>query len=154
MPDLFEGGRYIQERGFSTREIEAIHGDDIHWRDKFGAGQCSRQSFGRWLGRGSLAPDSPQSPQRVVRCSKITVQAIEQVHSDAAMLQKLKELSIKPEMDSQGLAAICLWAMRSSITRIQEQAEYVPTGKRLRAFTRIDENAQMVRPRSLPFATG
>ena len=72
------------------------------------------------------------------------MQAIEQVHSDAAMLQKLKELSIKPEMDSQGLAAICLWAMRSSITRIQEQAEYVPTGKRLRAFTRIDENAQMV----------
>lgn len=153
MPELFVGGRYIQERGFSTREIEGIHGDDIHWRDKFGSGQCSRQSFGRWLGRGSLAPDSPPTPPMVVRRSKITEQAIEQVRSDAATLQKLKGLSVKREMDSEGTARFFLGSMETSITRIQAQAEHVPCGKRLRAFTRIDADAKIVQS-SLTFLCG
>jgi hypothetical protein len=144
MPELFMGGRYIQERGFSVREIEGIHGDDIHWRDKFGSGQCSRQSFGRWLGRGSLAPDSPQAPLTVARRAKITEQAIAQVRSDAAMLAKLKGLSIKREMDSEGVARFFLGSMGTCITRIQAQAEDVPCGKRLRAFTRIDADAKTV----------
>jgi hypothetical protein len=144
MPDLFTGGWYIQERGFSTREIEAIHGDDIHWRDEFGAGQCSRQSFERWLGGGSLAPDSPQAPPTVAQRPKITEQAKEWVRNDAAALQKLKELSIKSEMDNDGFARFFLGSMGNCITRIQGQAEHVPCGKQLRAFTRLDVDAKTV----------
>jgi hypothetical protein len=142
MPNLFTGGRYIQERGFSIREIEQIHGDDIHWRDKFGGGQCSKQNFYRWLGKGSLAPDSPPAPPPAKRSKPITEDAIGRVRNDAAMLQKLKELSIKPEMDSQGVARFFLGAMETYITRIQEQAAGVSYNKRMRSFTRIDCDAQ------------
>ena len=142
MPDLFTGGRYIQERGHWAREIEEIHGDDVHWRDSSGSGRCSKQSFYRWLGRGSLAPDSPPPPITAARRSKITQEAIERARNDAATLQNLKTLSIEPETDSEGFTGIFLWSLRRSINRIQEQVEDVPCGKRLRAFTRIDTDAQ------------
>jgi hypothetical protein len=140
---LFVGGRYIQERGFSVREIEVIHGDDIHWRDQVGDGQCSRKSFYRWLGRGSLASDSPPPPQMVARRPKrITEEAIECVRSNVAALRNLGEINIGPGIDGRGLISIGLWALKSSLHRMQDVE--LPGHNRMRTFTRIDADAQLV----------
>ena len=145
MPDLFVGGRYVQERGNWVREIEAIHGDDIHWRDKVGDGRCSRQSFARWLGKGSLAPDSPPSPPRAKRSKPITEEVIERVLNDITMMHKLSELTIEPGIaDDQQLATVFLWSLRTHINSTEKAAEDLPGHIRKRVFTRIDANAALV----------
>jgi hypothetical protein len=145
MPDFFVGGRYIQERGNWVREIEAIHGDDIHWRDKVGDGRCSRQSFARWLGKGSLAPDSPPPPPRAKRSKPITEEVIERVRNDITMMHKLSELTIEPGIaDDQQLATVFLWSLRTYINSTEKAAEDLPGHIRKRVFTRIDANAALV----------
>jgi hypothetical protein len=146
MPDLFIGGRYVQEGGRSSRLIEEIHGDDVCWRDEFAPGRCSKQSFYRWLGKGDLAPDSPPPPKPSPKGAKpITEDAIERVRNDVATLHKFGELTIEPcIMDSSGVMAEFLWALRSSVKRTEKEAQDLPGHIRKRVFTRIDVNAKIV----------
>jgi hypothetical protein len=43
--DLVVGGRYLHVNGDFVRQILAIEGDTVHWRDQIGTGQCSKSAF-------------------------------------------------------------------------------------------------------------
>jgi hypothetical protein len=143
MPDLFAGGRYIQERGFSTREIEAVHGDDIHWRDKFGSGQCSRRSFRRWLGKGDLAPDSPPPPKTPRKRSQpITEAFFGRLNQEIIPLRKLATLEMESEnAEKRALIGISIWSIREAVSHMDEQVKrtWAPGLQRL---TRMDLSAE------------
>lgn len=43
--DLVVGGRYLHVNGHFIREIDAIEGDTVLWRDQWSTGQCSKRAF-------------------------------------------------------------------------------------------------------------
>ena len=58
--DLVVGGRYLHTNGDFIREIVAIEGDTVLWRDQIGTGQCSKSAFLRRC--PSLAPNDGTAP--------------------------------------------------------------------------------------------
>ena len=143
MSELFVGGRYIPASGNWAREIEAIHGDDIHWRDEFGAGECSRQSFGRWLGKGDLAPDSPAPPTTPRRPSRrITEDFLEQVNQELTPLRKLATLDIESQdAKKRALIGMSLWDIREGVNHMDDELKRT-WAPRLPRLTRIDRRAE------------
>ena len=143
MPDIFVGGRYIQERGHSVREIEEIHGDDIHWRDSVAPGVCSKKSFMRWLGSGGLAPDSPAPPKTSGKPSKrITEEVLGYVDRELTPLQTLADLNIESEnVEKRALIGVSMWGIRMGVNRINEEIKKT-WAPRLPRITRIDRSAE------------
>jgi peptidyl-tRNA hydrolase len=42
---LRSGGNYLQAGGHFVRHIEAIVGKQVYWRDRVGAGRCTKETF-------------------------------------------------------------------------------------------------------------
>jgi hypothetical protein len=53
--NLKVGERYLHRNGLFIREIEAIEGDRVFWRDDLSSGQCGKQVFLRLC--PSVAPE-------------------------------------------------------------------------------------------------
>ena len=136
------------------REIEGIHGDDIHWRDKFGSGQCSRRSFWRWLGKGDLAPDSPAPPKTPRKRSKpITEAFFGRLNQEIIPLRKLATLEMESEnAEKRALIGISMWSIREAVSQMDEQVQrtWAPGLQRL---TRMDLSAETLQ-RLIPSLIG
>jgi hypothetical protein len=122
--------------------IEQIHGDDIHWCDDTGPGQCSKETFSRWLGAGGLAPDSPAPPQAgPTRAKRVSRKFWDYLSKEASSLQGLGSLIIESaNPDRQALIGASFWTMRNCLHQIKNGVE-IHNCRPIRGLTAIDRNA-------------
>ena len=141
--NFFVGGRYTCGSGNTVRVIKQVHGDDIHWCDDMGPGQCSKETFSRWLGAGGLAPDSPAPPPACpTRAKRVSRKFWDYVSKEASSIQGLGSLIIESENpDRQDLIGVSFWTIRNCLRQIKNEAE-IHNCRPLRGLTAIDRNAE------------
>ena len=77
--DLVVGGRYLHVNGDFVRQILAIEGYTVYWRDQMWTGQCSKNAFLNRCpafapdGAGAAATEQPAGPPQLPRAREFTI---------------------------------------------------------------------------------
>lgn len=86
--DLKAGCSYIHKSGNSTRTIDAINGDDIHWHDDFAPGTCTRATFTRQC----IAVATPEDLQAIQALRFRLAEKQEQIAANQGKLHRHEKI--------------------------------------------------------------
>ena len=138
--DLVVGGQYLHVNCLFIRQIDAIEGDTVIYRDQYGLGRCGKRAFLKACPSRASAEDVVQSEGQLMRISRTTTQDEFTLRDEAnaltafafrnGFLEDLHSGKSSPILSQPGYSRISDEEMRRLMIEASEKLEQVLRMKR------------------------